>query len=710
MSEVANTDLRRAHADFSAGDFAAAFTNATRVLRRMPQDARAHALRANAALKLEHWQEAIADLAWLLDRQPDHTTMRRNLSTCWMRLGNRHKEQNDRSAAENAYRKALAVDAGNRHAHYNFGLLALETGHLQDAVTHLRQAAQTDPTDVAAALKLAEALIANGEKAAAVAVIERSVEIGGTREQLQQCSRLLLDASSKEAAIALARRLIERNPEARAWAREFCRQLRKDSDLAASRELLDELRDRAGGDDERLRIDIASALGLPSTYPDRAALQATRVDFLRRLDALVQEYPPQRIARIAPSPEALLWDNFLLAYQGEDDLQPQRRFGDWLSTSLRALLPAHAVPLARMRRVRPRLAMISSRFHQCTVGAYFSSWVEHLAVSDWELVLVHVGDVRDALSARLARAASSEVGLAGNLSEAAETLRALGADLILYPDLGMDLRTLGLAALRLAPIQVCGWGHPVTTGLPTIDAYVSCAEMEPTDAQSHYSERLLTLPGLGTRYLAHDLPAPATRAAIGLPEKSTLYLVPQSLFKLHPDNDAVIVDIARRDPSAVFVFFDSKESGSREVFDARLAHAFNAADIATTGRYVFLPPRARADYLQVNMACDVMVDSLHFSGGNTSLDALHAGLPIVTCPGRFMRGRQSMAMLKHLGCAELIADSPTRLAELAVAVAHDRPRGAALSERIRADLPELTQSDAPLQALDAALKSLVADL
>ena len=109
--------------------------------------------------------------------------------------------------------------------------------------------------------------------------------------------------------------------------------------------------------------------------------------------------------------------------------------------------------------------------------------------------------------------------------------------------------------------------------------------------------------------------------------------MPQSLFKIHQDNDSVIVDIARRDPSAVFVFFENKESGSRAVFEERLRRAFAAAGINTAQRWLFLPARPRDGYLQVNMACDVMVDTLHFSGGNTSLDALHAGLPIVTCPG-----------------------------------------------------------------------------
>jgi CRISPR-associated protein Csy1 len=231
--------------------------------------------------------------------------------------------------------------------------------------------------------------------------------------------------------------------------------------------------------------------------------------------------------------------------------------------------------------------------------------------------------------------------------------------------------------------------------------------MEPADARTHYRERLFTLPGLGTRYPSPEIPAAGTRRDLDLPDNGTLYLVPQSLFKLHPDNDDVFVDIAQRDAGAVLVFFAGTGRGPMRAFRERLSRAFQAAGVAAEPHMLFLPLRSRSDYLRVNLACDVMLDSLHWSGGNTTLDALHAGLPVITCAGRFMRGRQSMAMLRRLDCAELVADSPQQLAALAVEIAHDRSRRNALSVRIRSNLPALTQSDEPLLALDAVLRRIV---
>jgi CRISPR-associated protein Csy1 len=549
---------------------------------------------------------------------------------------------------------------------------------------------------------------AEGNADAALAAWRQSLGADPDRHDVRRnLAELLLDRGEAAEAIQLARQSIGTDGLAVAWAIRFCRRLRRNSDLAASTELLTALRERARDAAVLLSIDLELAHSLPAIYPDRATQERLRGEFIDRLGRFVEAYSPERVASIAPLPDTLLVpDNFYLAYQGENDREPQRLFGGWLTRSLAPLLPLFK-PSPR-RSGKPRLAMVSSRFHECTVGAYFASWVAHLAGTGWELILVHIGDYRDALTERLAAHAHQELTLAGDIVDNSTKLHDLAADLILYPELGMDYRTFGLAALRLAPVQVCAWGHPVTTGLPSIDAYLSCAAMEPADAAEHYTERLLTLPGLGTRYLSPEITAPLARALLGLPERGTLYLVPQSAFKLHPDNDRLFVEVVQRDADARLVFFGSIEAGALRAFRARLDHALGEAGIDAAAHVLFLPECSRADYLRVNQACDVMLDSLHWSGGNTSLDALHCGLPIVTCPGRFMRGRQSMAMLQGLDCAELIVERPRQLAELAVEIANDRTHRNGLAAKMRANLPALTQSEAPLQALDAILKNLIA--
>jgi CRISPR-associated protein Csy1 len=454
-----------------------------------------------------------------------------------------------------------------------------------------------------------------------------------------------------------------------------------------------------------LRVDLHASLGLPAVYPSADAIAAARAHLARGIDYLASEYPPSRIAQIAPDPEALLWDNFYLAYQGRNDRDLQRAFGAWYCAALGAIVPA--IPAARTPRQRPRLAMISGRFHRCTVGMYFASWIEYLSSHGWEVILVHIGAYRDDWTEHLARCAHAEVTLTGAFADRARRLRELDADMALFPELGMDSSVLGLAALRLAPVQVCAWGHPSTTGLPTIDAFLSCAEMEPADAASHYTEALRLLPGLGTRYPPPPVPGRSPRPASGLPDDRHLYLVPQSLFKLHPDNDAVLANIVENDANALLVLFAGSGRGATDSVRKRLAAALRGVDAQPEKHLLFLDQRTREEYLRVNLACDVMVDSLHWSGGNTSLDALHCGLPVVTCPGSLMRGRQSAAMLAAIDCSELIADTPRALATACVEIAGDPRRRADLGLRIRDALPRLTGSDEPLARLNETLRLLL---
>jgi predicted O-linked N-acetylglucosamine transferase (SPINDLY family) len=84
------------------------------------------------------------------------------------------------------------------------------------------------------------------------------------------------------------------------------------------------------------------------------------------------------------------------------------------------------------------------------------------------------------------------------------------------------------------------------------------------------------------------------------------------------------------------------------VFDAYLQHHFAPLGVEIARRVLRLPQLSRADFLAVLAHSDLALDSFGFSGGNTSLDALSVGLPVLTLPGEFMRGRQTMAMLRCL--------------------------------------------------------------
>jgi len=122
-------------------------------------------------------------------------------------------------------------------------------------------------------------------------------------------------------------------------------------------------------------------------------------------------------------------------------------------------------------------------------------------------------------------------------------------------------------------------------------------------------------------------------------------------------------------------------------------------------RVIFLPRMDRDAYLQVNRSCDVMLDTLYWSGGNTSLDALACALPMVTLPGEFMRGRQSYAMLKTMGLDELIARDKKDYVAIALRLGTDSVWRERIRQRISQNIDKVFESELPIKELEQFLLS-----
>jgi predicted O-linked N-acetylglucosamine transferase (SPINDLY family) len=161
-----------------------------------------------------------------------------------------------------------------------------------------------------------------------------------------------------------------------------------------------------------------------------------------------------------------------------------------------------------------------------------------------------------------------------------------------------------------------------------------------------------------------------------------------------------------RDPGAVLLFFQGFSRGSTQAFADRLQRAFAAQGLAPRGQVKFLPRLPGDGFRRVLAACDVVLDTFGWSGGNTTLDALAAGTPVVTVPGRFMRGRQTAAMLRIVGLGSLVADSAEAWVADSHAIAHDAARVAELRAAITAGRGALFDRPEPVAAYQDTLLRL----
>jgi CRISPR-associated protein Csy1 len=695
---------------FAAGVWADALRDACAALAAAPARVDALALAANAAIRLGDLDASLPLLERLHAAAPDNGQVRRTLSMTLNNHGSRCLAHGELSRAIESLSRALAVWPHNTEALFNRARLALDDRRPAAAVPFLRRLVELKPDDGDAALLLAEAEVASGDIAA----------LPGLRQRIEDAARAgrvdparsavaLADAEAPDAALEQVVAIGDVDRFGAGYDAAW--RLVENGFGAQSRRAFAHLAG-LGGRGERAPTLIGclgERLALEPVHDSTAALHAERARYDAGLEALDAEFTPARLARCEPNLNQLMWSNFLLAYHGEDDLAPQARYGEFLHRALQAFKPQWLEPPATPARARPRVGLLSSAFRYSTVGSYFGNWVGALGDAGFETWVFQLGPTFDATTERIGARGARVVKLDGDIAMLGQAVRDAQLDLLLFPDLGPDSRILPLAAMRLARRQLVAWGHPVTTGLSTLDGYLSCAAMEPPDAPSHYRERLLLLPGMGTAYERPAAPPGRPRAELGLPG-GRLYLVPQSPFKIHPDSDAVFARIAALDPGAVLVFFVAERPGVTRRLQARLARAFAAAGADPARQIAFIPLVVRSRFLDICRACDVMVDTLHWSGGNTTLDSLVSGLPVVSCPGRFMRSRQSMAMLGLLGLdGELVRETPDAQADLAVALATDPDRLAGVRTAIAQRLDVLFEGQAAMTTLAEHVRAVLAD-
>jgi predicted O-linked N-acetylglucosamine transferase (SPINDLY family) len=431
-----------------------------------------------------------------------------------------------------------------------------------------------------------------------------------------------------------------------------------------------------------LRIALGERLLLPQVYESVADVGRWRQRYAQGLASLTAE--ADRWRPRAAQVFDLERNNFLLAYQGEDDRELQRQYSAFLARLAEASAPEFTARMPRRHagNRRLRVGFAGSIFRDCTAGRYFERWITGLDPSRFERMVYHTAPLSDAFTERISRSCERFVALNAGTRSAARTLLADELDVLIHPEVGMSSMTYVLAALRLAPVQCAGWGHPVTTGSEAIDCYFTCGDMEPPGAEDHYVERLVRLPGLGVDYAMPEPPAPLTRDKVRLPAEGRLYLCAQSLFKIHPEMDALFADIVAADATASLVFFQATARATTEQFAARLQKALASRGVAPRGQVKFLPRLAGPHFRGVLALADVVLDTGRWSGGNTSLDAFASGSAVVALPGRFMRGRQTAAMLSAMGLGELVASSPEDYVRIALDVARDRDRNARLRREI----------------------------
>jgi protein O-GlcNAc transferase len=229
--------------------------------------------------------------------------------------------------------------------------------------------------------------------------------------------------------------------------------------------------------------------------------------------------------------------------------------------------------------------------------------------------------------------------------------------------------------------------------------------MEPETADHLYTEKLVRLPNLSVHYTPPIYPAYSLRRQdLGVRESAVVFLCAQSLYKYLPQFDIVFPRIAQQLPNSQFLFFSSQHSSElTEKFRRRIARAFEAEGVDPAAHLVILPRGDNSTFQAIARLSDIYLDSIEWSGCNTTLESMACGLPAITCKGAAMRGRHTYAFLTMMGLNELIANDVSSYINLAVRLGRDRDWRNGIRAELSARLPRILGDVACVRALEEFL-------
>ena len=467
------------------------------------------------------------------------------------------------------------------------------------------------------------------------------------------------------------------------------------------------------GEGDRAVMSIMQRLTLPLLYDTPEEAARYRWQFQAGLDAFSRETtldtPAGRSAALQALGSMATYD---LACQGLNDRELLHQYGHLLQRVMAASFPQWAGP-AGMPPVRPdgklRVGYVSSCFLKNSLMKSHVGWLQEHDKSKIDIYTYHVAGKTDATTREVERNSTRFLHIPGDVEGACEAIAGDRLHVLVYLDIGLNPTTGLMGAARLAPVQCVTWGCPETCGLDTIDYYISSSLMEPDDAQEHYCERLVCLPGIGVCYRKPIIPRALLlkpRGDFGLRGDAVVYLSCHANHTHLPQYDHVFAEIARRVPNSQFVFLAPNEMVEAD-FRSRLERAFSAMGLNAVEYCVTLPRMSELDYWNLNLLSDIYLDTMAWSGCNTTMEAMACDLPVVTMPGKLMRARHSYAILTQLGVTETIARDEAAYVELAGRLGVDGEWRKSVIARMRERFPHLYGDTACVRALEAFYENAV---
>jgi predicted O-linked N-acetylglucosamine transferase (SPINDLY family) len=325
-----------------------------------------------------------------------------------------------------------------------------------------------------------------------------------------------------------------------------------------------------------------------------------------------------------------------------------------------------------------RIAYLSADFHQHATSDLLAGLIERHDRAHFQVTGISFSkDDGSVIRSRIVRAFDDFRDVRGHSDSAvAQWLRDHEIDIAVDLKGHTEGSRSGILAHRPCPVQVSWLGYPGTIGAGFLDYIIGDAVVLPFADQPWYSEKIVHLPHC---YQCNDHRAIASepiRADEGLPQDTFVFCCFNAAWKITPAIFDVWMRLLAGVPGSVLWLLDDNEAARRNLRRAASGKGIDPA------RLIFAPRIQPAMHLARHRLADLFLDTLPYNAHTTASDALWTGVPLVTCKGQQFDGRVAASLLETAGLPDLITETVEEYEALALELARDPPRLAALRARM----------------------------
>jgi predicted O-linked N-acetylglucosamine transferase (SPINDLY family) len=395
-------------------------------------------------------------------------------------------------------------------------------------------------------------------------------------------------------------------------------------------------------DQKNLETYLESLFIVSSIYIDNAKFNSSRSKFQENLENIkdleINNYKKKdRFPRIM---------TFYLSYNNENNLPILKKF----TQNISKLYPVLNMQLnlkysSLMSKIR--IGFVSEFLTDHTIGKLFSSLILELDANKFDVTVFHSSKTKNGYIKKLIDLKVRTVNLPSLLKDKIKVLENAKLDIVFYTDIGMSGDLYYLTFYRFAKFQINTWGHPETSGNNNIDYFLSNEMSESYDSSKYYSEKLIKFKNFN---IYCDAPRFNNKEfKYNFPQNKNIYFCPQTIFKLVPDFDEVLKGIIDLDQKALIFFIKDSYHHQYKTFLQRLKNKKIDLD-----KIIFLDRLSQSEFIYLCGKSDVLLDPLYFGAGNSFIETFLYPVPLVTCPGTFLRSRLALGLYKQLN----VQDAP----------------------------------------------------